>query len=133
MKKAVIVVGRHHAGKGKTIRLYLKPKLGIDTNVHKFTRSGQSGYVLAQSFEEADKDILIIVNYSHYELLIPAARPAHETPSCLVGLKAKLEEEGYRVSTVDVVRTSNEAYYEQKAEEILSRLDDIGAKTASAS
>jgi len=104
MKKAVIVVGRHHAGKGKTIRLYLKPKLGIGPKVHKFTRNGQSGYVLAQSFEEADKDIQIIDNYSHYELLVLAARPAHETPSCLVELKAKLEKEGYRVSTVDVAQ-----------------------------
>lgn len=125
MKKAVIVVGSHYAGKSKTINKYLKPKLGIERDDHKFTRNGQDGYVLSQTFEEADRDVQKIVNkYSHYDLLVVAARPANESPSYLMELTAELQNAGYQVSTVDIVKTSNnEAYYEEKADEIISSLD----------
>lgn len=124
MKKAVIVVGSHLVGKSKTIREHVKPKLGIGKEAHIFTRNGQSGFVLSQSFEEANRDVEDSVSrYSHYELLILSARPAVEHPSCLNELKAELKIKGYEVSTVDVSAHLEDSYYEAKADEIMSQLD----------
>jgi hypothetical protein len=125
MKKAVVVVGKHYAGKSRTIRQYLKPKLGMERDTRKFIRNGQDGYVLSQSFEEAKRDIQKIVNkYSHFDLLVLAARPANESPSCLMELIAELQNASYQVSTVNVVKTSNNgAYYEGKSDEIITYLD----------
>ena len=124
MKKAVIVVGSHYVGKSKTIKRHLKPKLGIGRDEHKFTRNSQSGFVLAQTFEEANRDLQETVNkYSHYDLLVLPARPENESPSCLVELRAELRNAGYRVNTVDIVKTSNDAYYDGKADEIITYLD----------
>ena len=124
MKKAVIVVGTHYAGKSKTIREHLKPKLGIAKNEHKFIRNGKAGFVLSQSLEEADRDVdYVIKKYVIYDLLVLSSRPAHERPSCLNELKAKLQTAGYRVSEVLVDRTDEEDYYDSKADEILNCLD----------
>lgn len=82
MKKAVIVVGSHYAGKSKTINVHLKQKLGIAKHEHKFTRNGKAGFILSQSFEEADRDVdYVIKKYVAYDLLVLSARPAHERPS----------------------------------------------------
>jgi hypothetical protein len=91
MKKAVIVVGSHYAGKSKTIRKYLKPKLSITEHEHKFTRNGNDGFVLSQSLEESDRDVDdLIKKYMDYDLLVLSARPANEMPSSLNELKVKL-------------------------------------------
>lgn len=126
VKKAVIVVGSHFAGKSKTINLHLKKKLGIGEKTHKFTRKGQEGFILSQSFEEADRDVDdVISNYTDaYELLVLAARPNNEDLSCLKEAKVKLSEAGYRVKEVFVSRgDDNDDYYDGKADEILGHLD----------
>ena len=120
----MIVVGIHYAGKSKTIRKYLKPKLGIAEHEHKFPRNGTEGFILSQSLEEADRDVdYVTKKYMVYDLLVLSARPAHEMPSCLNELTAKLQAIGYRVSEVPVERTDDENYYDGKADEILNRLD----------
>jgi hypothetical protein len=88
MKNAVIAVGSHYAGKSRTLKKFVKPKLGIGERVLYFRRNGLSGAILVQTFEEAKRDIEdSMVRYGHHDLLIFAARPEHETPSCLVELK----------------------------------------------
>lgn len=124
MKKAVVVVGSHYVGKSRTIREHVKPQLGIGIDDHIFNRNGQRGFVLSQTFEEANRDIATTVSrYSHYELLILAARPAHEDPSCLTELKAELENAEYEVSTVEVFANLEDNYYDAKADEVIAHLD----------
>ena len=137
MKKAVIVVGRHFAGKSKTLRGYVKPKLEIDVDKHQFTRNGQSGFVLVQTCEEAETDVKERVKkYSGYDLLVLAARPANESLSHLAELEVKLKNAGYRVRIVNIVKPQNaddnDEYYGGKADEIIGYLDDLGASAASA-
>src|SRR6266498_1511242 len=120
MKIAVIVVGSHYSGKGRTLKQFVKPKLGIGSDKRKFNRNGVSGVVLVQTFEEADRDIQkAIARYAQYDLLILAARPEHEAPSCLLELRAALERAGYRVRTVLIIKTktTNDAYYRDQADE----------------
>lgn len=124
MKKAVITVGSHYVGKSKTINKHLKPKLGIGEREHKFTRKNQNGYILSQSFEEADRSVDdVINNYSGYDLLVLSARPANENPSSLEEAKKKLSGAGYRVSEVFINHDVNDTYYNGKADEILKHLD----------
>ena len=97
MKKAVILVGKHYAGKSKTINNHLKPKLKIGKRKHKFSRNGKEGFILSQSFEEAGRDVDFVVSkYSHYELLVLSVRSADESNSCLDEAKSKLEKEVIR-------------------------------------
>lgn len=125
MKKAVIIVGKHYAGKSKTIREYLKPKVGISKHAHKFTRNGQSGFVLSQSFEEADRDVReAVTRYSYYELLVLSTRPVNESRSRLAELTLEFKKAGYRVNTVDVVGLQPSNYYKSKADEIMTHLDE---------
>jgi hypothetical protein len=122
MKKAVIVVGSHFVGKSKTINKHLKPKLGIGEREHKFIRNSQNGYILSQSFEEANRDVdYVINNYSGYELLVLSARPAHENPSLLADARTKLSHAGFRVSEVFINSNDNN---DSKANEILRHLDN---------
>ena len=124
MKKAVIVVGKHYVGKSKTINNHLKPKLKIGKRNHKFSRNGQEGFILSQSFEEAGRDVDFVVSkYSRYDLLVLSARPANETPSCLVEAESKLKNAGYQVYLVDVGKRSDNGYYDGKADEIIKYLD----------
>ncbi len=125
MKKAIIVVGSHYVGKSKTIRQYLKPKLGIGRNKHKFSLNGIAGYILSQSFEEADRNLdKTIQRYNIYGLLVLAARPSNEKKSFLKELKLKLHKAGFVVSEVLIERTDEESYYEHKASEILMELNN---------
>jgi hypothetical protein len=140
MRKAVVVVGIHHAGKSKTINNYLKPKLRIGKRQHKFWLSGKKGVVLSQSREEASmqrgfalsqsleesgncKEVVKIVRkYSHYFLLVLAARPGDEPHSCLNRLKSNLKSAGYAVNVVEVIKGQPEQYYRESAGKILSHL-----------
>jgi hypothetical protein len=125
MKKAVITVGSHYVGKSKTINAYLKPKLGIGYYEHKFTRNNQTGFILSQSFEEANRDVdFMIKKFCTYELLVLSARPANEQPSLLEEAKHKLSAAGYRVSEVRINRNTDNAYFENKANEIIDYLDN---------
>ena len=117
MKKAVVVAGSHHAGKSKTINMYLKRKLRMGKRQHRFWLKGKGGFVLSQSREEAApqngfvlsqsleetgncKNVATLVQkHSHYDLLVLAARPSNETPSCLNQLKSALKSAGYRERT----------------------------------
>ena len=56
MKKAVIVVGSHYAGKSKTIRKFFKPLVGISGNRRLFQIGQHDGAVLSQSLEERLRD-----------------------------------------------------------------------------
>jgi hypothetical protein len=123
MKKAVIVVGKHYVGKSKTINVHLKPKLGIGRKQHKFTRNGKAGFILSQSFEEADRDVDYVITekkYLGYDLLVLSSRPADETASCLNELRTKLNSAGYSVGEVLVQHNDD---YATKADEILEHLD----------
>jgi len=97
VKKAVIVVGGHHAAKSKTIRDYLKPMVGISGNRRQFQlgehegavfsqsleeRSG-NGHVLSQSLEETGLANVgeIVERLQCYERLVFAARSTKRTPS----------------------------------------------------
>ena len=127
MKNAVIAVGSHYAGKSRTLKKFVKTKLGIGEKELYFRRNGLSGAILVQTFEEAKRDIEdSMVRYGHHDLLIFAARPEHETPSCLVELKTALEEFGFHVGTVSIIKTktTTDTYYREQAAEILRQLDD---------
>jgi disulfide oxidoreductase YuzD len=120
MSRAVIVVGKHFAGKSKTIREYLKPLLGIGINDHKFTLEEKHGYILSQSFEEADRDPdETIKKHSDCDLLVLAARPEEEPASKLPSMRRALSEESFRVN---VVRIHNKGQAEEKAQEVFELL-----------
>ena len=120
MSRAVIVVGKHYAGKSKMIREYLKPLLGIGINDRKFTLEEKDGYILSQSFEEADRDPdETIKKYSDYDLLVFAARPEEEPGSKLHSMRRALSDESFRVN---VVRIQNKGQVEEKAQEVFELL-----------
>lgn len=138
--KAIVVVGTHHAGKSETINKYLKPKLGIRTRQHRFWLNGQTGsvlsqsreesawqwgFVLSQSLEEKGKGEFVsdfVRKYSRFQLLVLAARPSNEIPSCLKLLRSKLTSAGYRVRVVSVVPGQTARYYKEIAGKILQYL-----------
>jgi hypothetical protein len=133
MKIAVIVVGSHYSGKSRTLKKFVKPQLGIGEKELVFRRNGLSGVILVQTFEEADRDIqAAMIRYGHHDLLILAARPEHETPSCYLELKAALEKADYLVRTVHIIKTktTTDAYYREQADEVLRQLDSVSAKAA---
>lgn len=141
MKRAVIVVGSHYAGKSKTINRYLKPKLKIRSHAHKFTLGGATGKVLSQSREEAARssgfvrsqsleesrrtsaDVLrLIKTNARFNLLVLAARPSGERLSFLPLLKSVLRKNQYRVFLVRVFRNRREPFYKERAGKILRHL-----------
>jgi hypothetical protein len=141
MKRAVIVVGSHYAGKSKTINKYFKRLVGITLHARKFSIGGESGRVYSQSREEVARsrgyarsqsleesgrtarEILKLVRaYAHYNHLVFAARPQNERPSFLVPLRAALKAAGFRVFVVRVVAKQSEGFYAKRGKEILRSL-----------
>jgi hypothetical protein len=123
MKNAVVVVGGHHTGKSRTINESLKPKLGIRKRQHKFRLKGQEGFILSQSLEEAGKCEFVaelVSEYSHFDLLVFAARPSNEAHSCSQKLIAKLKQNGYDVLEVNIEGSGND--FEGNAKKILRHL-----------
>jgi hypothetical protein len=138
--KAVVVVGTHRAGKSKTINKYLKPKLGIRPRQHRFWLNAQTGsvlsqsreesawqwgFVLSQSLEEKGKGEFVadfVRKYSRFQLLVLAARPSNENPSCLRLLRSKLTSAGYRVRVVGVVSGQTARYYKDIASKVFRYL-----------
>ena len=124
MKQAIIVVGSHFSGKSKTINVYLKQKLGLSEKSHIFNLKDKEGFILSQSFEEAERDIdYVIKKYSYYHYLVLAARPKNETPSDLEEALVKLSAAGYTVHTVIINQEIEESYYDTKANEIIRYLN----------
>jgi hypothetical protein len=138
MKKAVIVVGEHYAGKSRTINQFLKPLIGISKNHQRFRIGQHDGTVLSQSLEERsgnghvfsqsleEKGLVdvggMVAKYQHYERLVFAARPNNESYSLYGRLKSELESHGFSVSTVNVVRNQQDSFYAERAQEILQQL-----------
>lgn len=138
MKKAVIVVGSHYAGKSKTIKMFFKPLVGISGNRRRFQLGQYDGAVLSQSLEERfgnghvlsqsleEKGLVdvrgVVSNYKHYERLVFAARPSSEARSLYKTLKSELESCGFSVATVSVVKDQPDSFYAERAQEILQHL-----------
>lgn len=138
MKKAVIVVGSHHAGKSRTIKEFFKPLVGLSGNQRLFSLGEIDGVVLSQSPEERshngsvisqsleEKGLVDVVEflgkYAHYNRLVLAARPANETVSLYSKLKAELEKLGFGVLTVNVVREETDSIRMTHAKEIFAYL-----------
>ncbi|MDD2369316.1 MAG: hypothetical protein PHQ90_08445 [Sulfuricurvum sp.] len=135
MKKAVIVVGSHGTGKSKTINKYFKPLIGLSGRERNFSRGRvlsqsleeREGHVLSQSLEEKGLKSVkeFIEKYANLNYLVCAARPDGETPSLYKILKTELETKGFNVSTVRVFSGEMEAFYEDKAQEILNNLQIV--------
>jgi hypothetical protein len=120
MKRAVILVGGHHVGKSLTINNHLKPLLKIKHDAHIFKMGGKRGFVLSQSAEEAERDVITTVEkYAHYDILVLAARPYSDPVTKLKLLWSMLQKEKYVVSEV-AIHSEEEA--PKKAREILSML-----------
>lgn len=135
MKKAVIVVGSHHAGKSKTINQYFKPLVGISSMQRKFllgrvlskSLEEKEGHNLSQSFEEKGLEIESVVNkfineYARFLYVVCAARPENESPSYYKIIRKKLEDRGFNVKTVSVIKGQSELYYQEIANEIYTYL-----------
>jgi hypothetical protein len=138
MKKAVIVVGSHHAGKSRTISKFFKPLIGISRNSRCFRLGRRRGEVFSQSLEERFRygqvlsqsleekglrDVRqIVAKYRHYDMLVFAARPADERRSLHIALKRELNRCGFEVATVKVVADQDDSYYASKAKKIYRSL-----------
>ena len=121
MKKAVIIVGKHHSGKSLTLVWHLKPLLGIGEYAHKFTLNGQSGYILSQSFEESLRDFLEkSKQYFGNELLVFAGRPETESGSKLNLMRDALRKASFKVTVVNIQEKSEAP---AKAKEIFDLLN----------
>jgi hypothetical protein len=115
MKIAVIFVGRHFAGKSRTINNFLKPLLGIASKARLFTLDEKNGCVLSQSFEESGRDAKERIDaYAHLDLLVLAARPASERASKLALVENILQKNGFRVHNIQVM-TGDDRQYEALA------------------
>jgi hypothetical protein len=138
MKRAVIVIGSHYAGKSKTIRNFFKPLVGISGNQRFFQIGPDSGAVLSQSLEERfgnghilsqsleEKKLAdvagVVASYQYYERLVFAARASCETRSVYDKLKSELKSRGFSVATVSVLRNQPDSFYAERAQEILRNL-----------
>lgn len=107
MKAAVIYVGSHFAGKSYTINTCLKPLLKISERSHRFVLKDKHGWVLSQSFEEANCDAEErLERYANLDLLVLAARPPSEKHSMLLLAEKVLRKNGFRPYRIDVARGS---------------------------
>jgi len=120
MKKAVIVVGKHHAGKSLTIRGHLNPLLKIGYDAHKFTLNGKMGWIKSQTLEESGLDIASIRKHFDFDLLVFAARPESESGSKLNLLRNALQTESFNVVLVNIQDKSEAP---DKAREIFNLLN----------
>jgi len=141
MKKALIIVGSHHAGKSRTINRHLKSALGISAKANKFSEkdlygTGSAnksyGWIYSQSIEERGRKTPWIAEFasnSKWQRLVFSARPIGEPVSHYKTLKEELEKAGYKVETIDIVKTlgtdgmyDDKCYYKAKGAEALQAL-----------
>lgn len=105
MKKAVIVVGSHHAGKSVTINQHLKPLLGMGEGEHQFNLNGRWGFIWSQSAEESGRDLVARIRIKieiSYELFVLAARPASEPGSELGWICDALSKASFAVQIIEI-------------------------------
>lgn len=124
MKIAVIVVGSHFSGKSRTIKEFLKPLLGLTSHQQIFEHHGKTGRILSQSFEESRSDANEkIARYSHYDLLVIAARPESESVTQLLAVEKLLTKYKFKHHRVVIDADPTDSYCKRKAKEILGLLD----------
>jgi hypothetical protein len=123
MKIAVLVVGGQYVGKTKTINKYLKPMLAIKMGYSKFILNGKKGRAWTQSLEEANRSIDLFIHICiRYELIVVPCRPSNDKTSLLAEVEERLKKEGFIVYQVQVEKSSDESYYNNKAKEIFNHL-----------
>jgi hypothetical protein len=127
MKTAVIIVGKHGAGKSLTINKHLKRNLKnwkgkpLGPKKHIFKLGDKWGFILSQSFEESDRDVeTTIKKYSGYDLLVLAAHPKGDSfGSVLQEMIQALSKQHFKAKQVKII-SKHEA--PQKAQVILKLL-----------
>ncbi|TGK89989.1 hypothetical protein EHQ23_02410 [Leptospira bourretii] len=133
MKKAVIIVGEHFAGKSKTINKFLKPILKLGPKQRSFTLENLDGIIYSQSLEEKfgiiysqsleEKSIdepgyLKIINkVKEYNFVIMAARPENEPNSLKKNLVSDLRSRKFKIKSIDLIADQSDSYYNLKAKE----------------
>ena len=123
MKKlAMIVVGPHYAGKSKTINKYLKPKLSIRENQHKFNIGDCDGFILSQSLEERKAFIEDLDRYKDYDILVLPTRPKTEPNSLFHAVHEKLTGFGFDIVVYEIEKNQSESYYQERANGIYEKI-----------
>ena len=100
-KKAIIVVGEHHAGKSETINKYLKHELSNGesdrSRKHKFKVKDCEGYILSQTLEERGDPVENLKKYKDKDFIVLPTRPESESGSLFQEVYDKLKEWGFDV------------------------------------
>ena len=123
MKKlAIIVVGEHYAGKSKTINRYLKPKLSIRENQHKFSIGDCNGFILSQTLEERNSFFENLERYKENDILVLPTRPEKEPNSLFQAVKEKLKEFGFDIVVYEIKKNQENSYYQERAKEIYDEI-----------
>lgn len=121
MKKlAIIVVGKHYAGKTRTL-WQVKSLLKMRNRGFKFTLGKCTGWILTQTLQEPDppRDLESLNRYQGCDVLILPSRPKGESSPTLQQIKKKLRELGFKISEVNIERRKTETYRKTKAREII--------------
>ena len=134
-KTAVIVYGSHFVGKSYTLKQHFKPLVGLSGNQRIFqiadttTKKQLIGEIRSQSFEEADHNqqslIDLLKKLAKRDLLVVATRPASESGSLYHDVESLLISHGFSVSSVEILNKggpSNPSYYQERAQDIYSKL-----------
>ncbi len=121
-KIAIIVAGKHHAGKSKTINKYLKPMLSLNERQHKFRLGNCEGFILSQTLEERNTFVENLKRYKIYDILVLPTRPENEPNSLFHAVKDRLKEFGFDVVIYEIEKDQEESYYQEKAIEIYDQI-----------
>jgi hypothetical protein len=119
MKIALFVVGEHLAGKTTTISTYFKKRVGIPETQNTFNlRSGASGFIYSQSFEECGADVDERLKLRKgYDILVIPARPRWEVDSKLESLIAGVRQYRFTHQAFFIPKglDTEATYYEHQA------------------
>ena len=121
-KIAIIIIGGHYAGKSKTINEYLKRKLSLDEEKHKFNVGNCRGFILSQTLEERNADVESLARYKDYDILVLPTRPENETNSLFKAVKQKLKKFDFEIVVYKIEKNQEENYYQDKASEINNQI-----------
>jgi hypothetical protein len=105
MKKAVIVIGRHGAGKSDIINEIIKPLLGIGCKSNLFTvENWNDGKIFSQSSEEKSNETAQgrVKKLLNSKYVITACRPAEELNSHFKDVKKLLKAKKYDVLEIRI-------------------------------
>lgn len=123
MKKAIIVTGKHWAGKSKTINDHLKPLFGISLKSYTFWLKGKRGFIISQSIEESGRPIEILIKKcSGFDIVIVATRVSTDNATKHELVNNKLEKNGFKTKTFIITKHEKENYYTGMAKEIFDSL-----------